>query len=188
MNSLGATLQSEGRYAEAEKLQREALAIATRVIGPRHPDTLSIMSNLSETLQKEAVHRRGESGARYSRAPGRFRGYTPQTLNATGALAICLSYQNRYDEAKSLFAEAVQMATRSKRHDALSEAWYSSACGAAVAGHKEEALDELKRALDAGYHDAEKMEKDEELSSLHGDVQFRDLCMNAQKNRATVVP
>ncbi|MGB2628757.1 MAG: serine/threonine-protein kinase [Candidatus Acidiferrum sp.] len=190
MNSLGATLQSEGRYAEAEKLQREALAIATRVIGPRHPDTLSIMSNLSETLQKEGQYIEEERIRREVLESTRqiFGADAPQTLNATGALAICLSYQNRYDEAKSLFAEAVQMATRSKRHDALSEAWYSSACGAAVAGHKEEALDGLKRALDAGYHDAEKMEKDEELSSLHGDVQFRDLCMNAQKNRATVVP
>lgn len=187
MNNLGAILQSEGRYAEAEKLQREALAVADRVIGPTHPDTLSIMSNLSETLQKEGHYAEEEKIQREVLANVQqiFGAEAPQSLSATEALAICLSHQNRYDEAKPLFAEAVKITTRSKAQGALSEAWYSDACGAAMAGHTEDALDALKRAIDAGYHDADKIAKNEELSSLRGNAQFKELMQKASTRTAT---
>ena len=40
MENLAGDLQSEGQYAEAEKLVRETLDIRRRVLGPEHPDTL----------------------------------------------------------------------------------------------------------------------------------------------------
>ncbi|MCZ8188709.1 MAG: tetratricopeptide repeat protein [Microcystis sp. LE19-338.1B] len=37
---------SQGRYTEAEPLYREAIKIATQVLGDNHPDTQTIMENL----------------------------------------------------------------------------------------------------------------------------------------------
>jgi tetratricopeptide (TPR) repeat protein len=50
MHSLGNTLRREGRTDDAEKLQRETLAVRRRVIGPDHPETLRTMGELAATL------------------------------------------------------------------------------------------------------------------------------------------
>lgn len=55
---------SAGRYDEAEQVQRRALEIERRVLGPEHPTTLASMYNLGVLLQTmeryeeaETVHR-----------------------------------------------------------------------------------------------------------------------------------
>jgi hypothetical protein len=53
MNNLAYTLQQEGHYPEAEKLQRETLSLQSRVLGAEHPDTLRSMNNLANTLVAE---------------------------------------------------------------------------------------------------------------------------------------
>ena len=50
MHSLGNTLRREGHIDDAEKLQRETLAVRRRVIGPDHPETLRTMGELVATL------------------------------------------------------------------------------------------------------------------------------------------
>jgi serine/threonine protein kinase/tetratricopeptide (TPR) repeat protein len=184
--NLGDTLQSEDHYAEAEKLQRETLSIVSRVFGPAHPNTLSVMTNLGETLEKEgqlaeAEKLQGETLENVRRIYG---ANSPQTLDALQALAICLSYEKRYDEAKPLFAEAVQIASHSGRQDSVSGAWYSSACGAALAGHPENALEYLRRAIDTGYSDIDHMANDKQLKSLRGNRQFEALVAEARKRAA----
>ena len=47
MANLASTYQNQGRWKEAEELQAKELEICTRVLGPRHPDTLISMSNLA---------------------------------------------------------------------------------------------------------------------------------------------
>jgi hypothetical protein len=47
MSNLATDLGDEGRYAEAEKLDRETLAIRRRVLGPEHPDTAVSTYNLA---------------------------------------------------------------------------------------------------------------------------------------------
>jgi eukaryotic-like serine/threonine-protein kinase len=183
MHNLGITLQSEGHYAEAEKLQRDALAIATRVIGPENPNTLAIMGSLAESLEKQGRYAEEEKIQREVLASVRklFGTDSEQSLNALQALAICLSYQKRYDDAKPLFEEAVQVATRIKVPDGLSDAWYSSACGAALTGHTNDALNSLRQAMDAGFHEPDRMAKDEQLKSLHSSDQFQELLVDARK-------
>jgi serine/threonine protein kinase len=185
MNNLGDTLQSEGHYAEAEKLQRETLKIVSQVFGPTHPNTLSVMAVLGETLEKAGQYAEAEKLQRETLENVRriFGADSPQTLDALQALAICLSYEKRYNEAKPLFAEAVQTATRINRHEGVSGAWYSAACGAALAGHTDDALEDLRQAIDAGYSDADRMAGDEELKSLRGKAQFKALVAEAH-NRA----
>jgi hypothetical protein len=59
MNSLAIVLDEEGRYAEAEKLDRETLDIRRRVLGPEHPDTATSTYNLACILAREG--NRGEA-------------------------------------------------------------------------------------------------------------------------------
>jgi non-specific serine/threonine protein kinase/serine/threonine-protein kinase len=187
MNNLGETLQSEGHYAEAEKMQRETLIVVSRVFGPTHPNTLSVMTDLAETLQKEGHYSEAEKLQReiLDQVRATFGTDSPQTLDALQALAICLSVQKRYDQAKPLFTEALQVATRIKIQDGLSGAWYSSACGAAVSGHPDDAFQDLRRAIDAGYADANHMAIEDQLKSLRGTEQFKTLLAETRKRATT---
>jgi tetratricopeptide (TPR) repeat protein len=47
---LGLTLNAQGLYRTAERYGRAALELATGALGPQHPDTLTAMENLAETL------------------------------------------------------------------------------------------------------------------------------------------
>lgn len=98
---------------------------------------------------------------------------SPPTLDALQVRAICLSVQKRYDQPKPLFAEAVQVATRIKIQDGLSGAWYNSARGAAVSGHPDDALQDFRRAIEAGYADAGRMagRRSVEITARHGAIQ-----------------
>ena len=186
MYNLGGTLLSEGHYQEAEKLQRETLTIVSGVFGPTHPNTLAVMTNLGETLEKEGHYAEAEKLQRTALDNVRriFGADSSQTLDQLEALAICLSYEKRYEEAKVLFAEAVQTAIRIKAQDGLSGAWYSSACGAALAGHPEDALERLRQAVDTGYRDADNMASDEQLKSLRRNQQFKALVIETHKRAA----
>ena len=188
MFNLGGTLQSEGHYAEAEKLQRETLDIVSRAFGPTHPNTLSVMTDLGETLEKEGHYVEAEKLQRETLDNVRriYGADSPQTLDALQALAICLSYEKRYDEARPLFAEAVQTASRINLQGGLSRAWYSFACGAALAGHHGDALEHLRHAIDAGYSDAKQMASDEQLKSLRGDHEFKTLLAETRKRAVAV--
>jgi eukaryotic-like serine/threonine-protein kinase len=57
----------------------------------------------------------------------------------------------------------------------VAEAWYDFACGAAMAGHRDEAFQYLREAFDHGYHDADHMAKDDDLKSLRNDSRFTGL-------------
>jgi tetratricopeptide (TPR) repeat protein len=59
MANLGAVYEHQGRYPDAERIEREALEIQKRVLGPEHLDTLKNMDSpggvyLSEGRQAEA--------------------------------------------------------------------------------------------------------------------------------------
>ena len=52
---LGAVLQAanlskQGKYAEAEKMQREVLVARQQELGADHPDTLETAGNLADSL------------------------------------------------------------------------------------------------------------------------------------------
>jgi predicted Zn-dependent protease len=50
---LALALDDEGRYAEAEKLMREAFDNEQRTLGSEHPDTLYMMSYLADLVSHE---------------------------------------------------------------------------------------------------------------------------------------
>jgi hypothetical protein len=51
MRSLALCYYSQGLYKEAAELQRQALDIRQRVLGPKHPETLTSQDDLARTLR-----------------------------------------------------------------------------------------------------------------------------------------
>ncbi|MBI3829808.1 MAG: hypothetical protein HY291_09840 [Planctomycetes bacterium] len=60
-------------------------------------------------------------------------------------------------------------------------AQYNVACGYALTGDKEKALEALAKAVDAGFDKADDIKKDDDLVSLRGDKRFKDLVDQAAK-------
>jgi hypothetical protein len=55
------TYNSQGRWAEAEKLDVQVLETSKTALGPEHPDTLIRMKNLSVTLKDLGRHAEASS-------------------------------------------------------------------------------------------------------------------------------
>ena len=53
LNNLAKLYQSQGRYAEAEPLYLQALAIAEQALGENHPATVKIRENLQTLRQQQ---------------------------------------------------------------------------------------------------------------------------------------
>ena len=184
MESLAVALTDEGQYEEAEKLEREALDIERRVFGPEDLRTVLSMSNLAETLRHENRLSEAESLLRSALAverrilgPGH-----PNVLYDLETEAIYLSLEGRYSSAEKLFREAIDTATKANEPSQVANAWYSFACGAAVTGHKNEALGYLAHAVDHGFAASGWMSRDADLISLHGDPRFDAFVAKARQN------
>jgi len=108
----------------------------------------------------------------------------PDTLDSIELLAMVLAREGRYGEAETLYDEAVQRASKAQAKGLLGLAWYNFACGAAVAGHRDEALEYLRRAVDLGSEYALDMDTDNDLKSVHGDPRFTALVAHAKERAA----
>jgi eukaryotic-like serine/threonine-protein kinase len=122
---LAVVLDTQGRFAEAEKLERETLDIRRRVLGTEHPDTLRTVNNLATTVEREG---RGmpdgpEREARLAEAEKleretleisrRVLGMDhPNTLGSMSNLASTLDNEWRYADAEQLQREAVDIQRR----------------------------------------------------------------------------
>jgi non-specific serine/threonine protein kinase/serine/threonine-protein kinase len=173
-------LEAEGKHAEAEKVERDALDTVRRVLGPEHPETLYMMTYLATTLEAEGHFGEAEKLDREvqeieSHHSG---GGGPDTAEP---LAMILSHEGRYDEAQQLFHQIVQRAGSTRDSATLADAWYNFACGAAVAGHRDEALDHLGQAIGLGFGHADAIAADPDLKSLHGDPRFDALVAKARQ-------
>ena len=73
-NNLASAYESEGRYAEAEKLHRQTLEILRRVLGPDHPDTLIGIENVAIDVSHEGY---------YGEAEQMFRGAIETAANSS---------------------------------------------------------------------------------------------------------
>lgn len=184
MNNLALALQDEGRYAEAETLFRQALEIRQNVLGPDHPNTLRSMSTLALTLQNEGHYDEAERLYRQAlEVQRRVLGPDhPSTLSTLETLAIDLSREGKYREAEKLFHEAIEDAHKTNQPGVLATAWYNFACGAAVAGHRDTALEYLTQAFDHGLGGPEAVASDPDLRSLQGDPRLQKL-LSREKDR-----
>lgn len=71
--------------------------------------------------------------------------------------------------------------TRLRPHDALAR--YNLACSLALVCQHDEALDELRRAVELGYRDFPFMLKDRDLDGIRRDPRFRELVREFDRKR-----
>lgn len=109
MAGLGDTLNKEGRYSEAEALQRQTLDAMRRVLGPEHPYTLGMTDELAETLDREGHYEEAEKLARETLETQRrvLGPQHPDTASTTYDLGCILAHRGRSDEAFSILREAI---------------------------------------------------------------------------------
>jgi non-specific serine/threonine protein kinase/serine/threonine-protein kinase len=185
--NLAQTLTHEGRYAEAEKLHRSTLDADRRVYGPEHPRTLTAMGELADTLiadhrYAEAEKLRQEIIQIFTRQQGP---ESPAALDNMERLGIVFAYDKQYAKAENLFQQALQAARHSSDKSLLANAWYDYACAAAVAGHRDQAFEDLQKAADLGDGDIANIANDEDLKSLRGDPRFQGLIAQAKARTAS---
>ena len=59
-HNLAISLSDQGKYAEAEEMRREVLAVRKRVLGAEHPGTLATACNLASSLSDQGKHAEAE--------------------------------------------------------------------------------------------------------------------------------
>lgn len=82
-----------------------------------------------------------------------------------------------HDEAERLSLEVVELQRRvlGPNHPDTADSLYNLACSNSVRGRRDQALDWLRQALDAGFSDAELLADDTDLDSIRDDPRFRAL-------------
>ena len=105
---------ADARFVEAEKLERETLAMCRRVLGADHPDTLAVMNRLGSTLDyegryPEAEQLQRENFAIQSRVLG--TGHR-DTMGSMNNIAFTLEKEHRYAEAETVYRQALDIQRR----------------------------------------------------------------------------
>ncbi len=88
---------------------------------------------------------------------------------AWSQLGYCLHANKQYEEALKAYARAIELGQGRPAN------LYNSACAYALLGRKDEALDWLRKALEARFAEQETLEKDTDLDSLRSDIRFAEL-------------
>ena len=60
MGNLALVLSNQGKYQQAEEMNRRTLELRERVLGKEHPDALSSMNNLASVLSNQGKYKQAE--------------------------------------------------------------------------------------------------------------------------------
>jgi BioD-like phosphotransacetylase family protein len=109
VTSLAKSLSVQGKYVEAERIQREVHEVQKRVLGAEHPGTLSSASNLAGFLSHQCKHAEAERIQReVHEVQKRVLGAEhPETLASANNLASSLSGQGKHVEAEQMLLAAL---------------------------------------------------------------------------------
>ncbi|HTK05813.1 MAG TPA: FxSxx-COOH system tetratricopeptide repeat protein, partial [Ktedonobacteraceae bacterium] len=109
LNQAGEYLYGRARYAEAESLCEQALAIREQTLGPEHPDTATSLNNLARFYHAQG--RYTEAEPLYVRALSiREKALGPEhpnTATSLNNLAKLYQAQGKYTEAEPLYKRAL---------------------------------------------------------------------------------
>jgi len=105
------------------------------------------------------------------------------TRNAMASLASTLAYAKQEEDSIALFEKLIGYA-ESAEGTARSDAHYQYATGLAVLGHKQVALDHLRKAIQFGFANVSELTSDEDLKSLHDDPRFQMLINEIRERQA----
>jgi Flp pilus assembly protein TadD len=108
---LESVLERRGRYAECESLLTESLAIRRQWLGPEHPLTATVLTNLGVLRYRMGDLEAAEKAIRESLPVWRrtLGGEHPNTVAAMDALAAVLREEGRYDESELLMRQALSL-------------------------------------------------------------------------------
>jgi tetratricopeptide (TPR) repeat protein len=98
------TLDSDGRWEEAEELEVQVMETRKRVLGEEHPDTLLSISNLASTYRNQGRWKEAEElGVQVMETKKKvLREEHPDTLTSIGNLASTYRNQGQWKEAEEL--------------------------------------------------------------------------------------
>ena len=152
MGNLALALSYEGKYPESEKLYREALEVKRKVLGPEHRSTTVTMGNLADVLRMEGHYAESERLFQETLAIQR-RTLGPthsDVLNDMQGLAEVLKAEKRYPDAEKLLQQCLEERRKAigEDHPDTASTAYILATVQALQGKREEALQNLKYALD----------------------------------------
>jgi tetratricopeptide (TPR) repeat protein len=103
MLRLGSLLDRRGKIDQAELLYRETLAADRKVLGEKHPDTVTLTNNLAAVLQEKGDFAEAEELYRSAiRLGGESQGETADLALWRSNLAGLLTEELRYPEARTL--------------------------------------------------------------------------------------
>lgn len=97
--------QKEGKYYEAEPLFRKCHLLSEGILGPNHPNTLSLMSDLASVLEKKDEYSKAESlfSDCLARREASLGPVHQDTLLSMRNLANIYRLQKKYDKAENLY-------------------------------------------------------------------------------------
>jgi tetratricopeptide (TPR) repeat protein len=113
-NNLASSLSNQGKYVEAERIQREVHEVEKRVLGAEHPSTLTSAGNLAASLSDQGKYADAEGIEREVLGTRKrvLGAEHPDTLTSANNLARSLSDQGKYAEAERIQREVHKVQKR----------------------------------------------------------------------------
>jgi eukaryotic-like serine/threonine-protein kinase len=187
MDNLAAILCEERNYAEAVNLSQQVLDQKKRTLGPEAFDTLVTMDNLSVELAMAGRLAEAEKLERET-LEIQYRVFGRENLGTISSMINMADIERdmgRDEEALKLYAETLDLEQRVLGPDQPETAVtrYSLACILARRGQVDQALWNLRNAIDHGLHPRMDLgiETDPLLSPLHNDPRFDALVAYAKQ-------
>jgi serine/threonine protein kinase/tetratricopeptide (TPR) repeat protein len=167
-NVLGRAYFASGRFQEAAELTEKAI----EANGDDYNVYVPFVNSLERLGRVEELKRYREMEMRILE---RQLELVPEDVRARSLLAADYANMGRADDA----ARHLEMTVALRPND--SNVLYNAACTYGVLGKKAEALDLLRRALAAGYANADWPHQDPDLRVLHDDPEFMRLFPSTKK-------
>jgi serine/threonine protein kinase len=181
LQNLAFALQGQGRPREAIALYRQILD--ANVFEPDSPDLSDLQNDLAGALADDKQFSEAEKLFRLSLGLRRrtLPAGHPSIVESLCSIGTVVGYLGRHDEAEGLFQDAIVEAQKSEGTGALAGAYFHHAAATTVAGHKDQALDLLDKAVGLGLNpDTFDLSKEKDLNSLHGNPRFEALVARMQ--------
>jgi len=114
LNNLASLYETQGRYAEAERLYRRSLEIYEKALGPDHPSVGTLLNNLGELYRAQGRYAETEPLFRRSLAiREKVLGPDHPDIGTTlNNLALLYKAQGRYAETESLHQRSLSIAEK----------------------------------------------------------------------------